>query len=63
MQIAVIEGDDAAPEAMKPSVELIDSLSVDLGLGIKWVYPLIGEPALSEYGTTFPDQAKVVIDQ
>ena len=24
MQIAVIEGDDAAPEAMRPSVEILD---------------------------------------
>ena len=37
--VAVIEGNDASPEAVRPVVELIDSLK----LGIEWVYPPVGE--------------------
>lgn len=32
--IAVIEGDDAAPEAMQPVVKLLDSMNI----GLEWVY-------------------------
>ena len=56
--IAVIEGDDAAPEAVRPVVNLLDSLQ----LGLNWVYPEVGEAAESKTGSTFPDAAKAVID-
>ncbi|XOV90527.1 MAG: isocitrate/isopropylmalate family dehydrogenase [Pseudomonadota bacterium] len=62
MQIAVIEGDDAAPEAMKPSVELLDTLNLHLDLGLDWVYPVVGEQAKLDHGTTFPEEAKKIID-
>ena len=39
--IAVIEGDDAAPEAVRPVVALLDSLNI----GIEWRYPEVGEPS------------------
>ncbi|MDE0441145.1 MAG: isocitrate/isopropylmalate family dehydrogenase, partial [Gammaproteobacteria bacterium] len=52
--IAVIEGDDAAPEAVRPVVRLLDSLQ----LGLTWVYPEVGDAAAS----TFPDSARAVID-
>ena len=55
--IAVIEGDDAAPEAVRPVVDLLDSLQ----LGLTWVYPVVGEAAEAT-GSTFPDAAKAVID-
>ena len=56
--IAVIEGDDAAPEAVRPVVGLLDSLQ----LGLTWVYPEVGEAAEATTGSTFPDAAKAVID-
>ncbi|MBU2643147.1 isocitrate/isopropylmalate dehydrogenase family protein [bacterium] len=56
--VAVIEGDDASPEAVKPVIELIDSLN----LGIDWIYPPVGEPGEEKYGSTFPDEAKEMID-
>lgn len=62
MQIAVIEGDDAAPEAMKPSVELLDTLNLHLDLGLDWVYPVVGEQAKLDHGTMFPEEAKKIID-
>ena len=39
--IAVIEGDDAAPEAVRPVVALLDSLNI----GIEWRYPEVGDPS------------------
>lgn len=59
LQVAVIEGDDAAPEAMRPCVELLDALE----LGIDWVYPSIGDEAQAATGSTFPDSAQAMIDQ
>ena len=40
--VVVIEGEDAAPEAVRPVVALIDSL----GLNIEWQYPQVGDAAL-----------------
>ena len=56
--IAVIEGDDAAPEAVRPVVDLLDSLQ----LGLTWVYPEVGEAAEATTGSTFPDAAQAGID-
>ena len=56
--IAVIEGDDAAPEAMKPVVALLDSLNI----GLEWVYPEVGEAAEARTGSIFPDDARALID-
>lgn len=57
-QVAVIEGEDASPEAVRPVVELIDRMS----LGIEWVYPPVGEIGLKQSNSLFPDEAKVMID-
>ena len=56
--IAVIEGDDAAPEAVRPVVDLLESLQ----LGLSWVHPEVGEAAEANTGSTFPDAARAVID-
>ena len=57
--IAVIEGDDAAPEAMRPVVELLDSLNI----GLRWTYPDVGEAAEERTGSAFPAAAKAMIDR
>ncbi len=57
-RVVVIEGDDASPEAMRPSVELIEAL----GLPIEFDRPLIGDAAKALHGTPFPDAAKAMID-
>ena len=57
--IAVIEGDDAAPEAMRPVVELLDSLN----MGLRWTYPDVGEVAEERTGSAFPAAAKAMIDR
>ena len=56
--IAVIEGDDAAPEAVRPTIELLASLNI----GLEFVYPVVGEEAERETGSAFPDAAKQIID-
>lgn len=58
VQVAVIAGDDAAPEAVHPVVALLNSLQ----LGIEWVHPVVGEAAMERYGTAFPLESKQIID-
>lgn len=57
--IAVIEGDDAAPEAVRSTIDFLSSLS----LNFEWIYPIIGEQAIQENGTAFPQEAKRQIDK
>ena len=57
-RVVVIEGEDAAPEAVRPTVALIDGL----GLPIEWVRPPVGEAGLARHGSTFPDEAREAID-
>lgn len=58
-RVVVIDGDDASPEAMIPSVSLVESM----GLAIDFVRPPIGEAAKAEFGEYFPDQTRDAIDQ
>jgi isocitrate/isopropylmalate dehydrogenase len=57
-RVVVIEGEDAAPEAVRPTVQLIDELDLD----IEWVRPLVGELAIQQTGSAFPDEARAAID-
>jgi isocitrate/isopropylmalate dehydrogenase len=57
--VAVIEGDDAAPEAVRPTIELVKALD----LPIAWTYPVVGEPAREAFGSPFPAQAQQLIDE
>jgi isocitrate/isopropylmalate dehydrogenase len=54
----VIEGEDAAPEAMGPSVALLRGL----GLPIEWLHPPVGQRGVDECGSPFPDEARAAID-
>ncbi|NKB98440.1 MAG: isocitrate/isopropylmalate dehydrogenase family protein [Pseudomonadales bacterium] len=56
--VAVIEGDDAAPEAVAPTINLVRSLDLD----IDFTYPIVGEPAIEQFGTPLPEEAKAMID-
>ncbi len=56
--VAVIEGEDAAPEALRPTVALVEQL----GLPIEWRHPPVGRSALESHGTLFPDEARLAID-
>lgn len=56
--VVVIEGDDASPEAMKPTVDLLKSLA----LPIDWHYPELGDATRAAGFGSFPDEAKAIID-
>ena len=57
-RVVVIAGEDAAPEAVRPTVALVDRL----GLDIEWLYPPVGEAARAEHGSFFPDACREAID-
>jgi len=57
-RVVVIEGEDAAPEAVRPSVELIDRLGVD----IEWIHPPVGQKGIDAVGSPFPPEARSAID-
>jgi isocitrate/isopropylmalate dehydrogenase len=58
-RVALIEGEDAAPEAVRPTVALIDKLDP----GIDWIRPPVGEEGMKLHGSPFPDQARQAIDE
>ncbi len=58
-RVAVIEGDDASPEAVKPTVALIDNMK----LGIEWAYPPVGAKGEALHNSVFPDEARRIIDE
>ena len=56
--VALIPGEDAAPEAFLPTVELLGRLDLD----ISWVWPQVGIPAQKASGDPFPPEARQAID-
>jgi isocitrate/isopropylmalate dehydrogenase len=56
--VVVIDGDDASPEAMVPSVALIERL----GLPLRFTRPPVGDAARAAHGSAFPDAARAAID-
>jgi isocitrate/isopropylmalate dehydrogenase len=57
-RVVCIPGEDAAPEAFEPTVELVTRMK----LGIEWLRPPVGEPAMRTHGSTFPAEARAMID-
>ena len=57
-RVVVIEGEDAAPEAMGPSVEVL----AGLGLSIEWIHPPVGQRGIEACGSPFPEEARRAID-
>ena len=58
-EVAVIEGEGAAPEVMQASVGLLERM----GVPISWTYPVVGAQALSEHGSAFPGESKAMVDR
>ncbi len=58
-RVVAIPGEDAAPEAFHPSVEVVQRLGLDL----EWVYPPVGVEARTRSGSYFPDEARRAIDE
>ncbi len=58
-RVVIIEGEDASPEAVRPTVDLVDRLQVE----IEWVRPPVGETALARGLAAFPDEARAAIDE
>lgn len=57
-RVIVVDGDDASPEVMIPSVAILESL----GLPIAFERPLIGAEAKRQVGEYFPDLTRAAID-
>ena len=57
-RVVVIEGEDAAPEAVQPTVEVLERL----GCPIDWLHPPVGERGIRETGDPFPPEARAAID-
>jgi isocitrate/isopropylmalate dehydrogenase len=56
--VCVIAGDDAAPEVMRPTVEILRMLAPD----IRFVEALSGREALEHYSEAFPGETRERID-
>jgi len=54
----VIEGEDAAPEAMRPSIGLLRELAPD----VEWLHPPVGQAGIDACGEAFPSAAREAID-
>lgn len=57
-RVCVIEGEDASPEAVQPTIKMIDQLA----LGIEWVYPPVGGLGERLHNSIFPDEAREMLD-
>ena len=57
-KVVVFNGDDASPEVMIPTVEILERM----GLPISFEYPLIGQDAIDSVGENFPDSTRLAID-
>ena len=57
-KVVVIPGDDAAPEAVYPTVELLRRLELD----IDFEFPPSGGSAEETHGTGFPNETRAAID-
>ena len=57
-RVIVIDGDDASPEVMLPSLAILESLQ----LPIEFIKPLIGQEAMEQTGNFFPDVTRDAID-
>ena len=57
--VCVIKGDDAAPEVVIPTVQLLERMK----LGLEFVWLTTGEEAIRQCGEGFPPAARRAVDQ
>ena len=57
-RVVVIEGEEAAAEAMQATLPLLEKLALD----IEWLRPEVGASAHERHGTGFPDEARRAVD-
>ena len=57
-KVVVFNGDDASPEVMIPTVEILEEME----LPIIFEHPMIGKDALEALGENFPDSTRASID-
>jgi len=58
-KICVVKGDDASPEVVMPTAQIIDGM----GLDIEFLWPVTGDEAVARYGEDCPRAAKEMIDE
>ncbi|MDP7389825.1 MAG: isocitrate/isopropylmalate family dehydrogenase, partial [Pseudomonadales bacterium] len=58
-QVSVFLGDDASPEVMEPTIDIVESMN----LGLTFNYPLIGAAAEQATGSALPAETKQAIDE
>lgn len=58
-KVCVVKGDDAAPEVVVPTVQILEGMNLDL----EFLWPLTGDEAMAKYGETFPQSARQMIDE
>lgn len=56
--VCVVPGDDAAPEVVRPTAEILHALVPE----IRFIEPPCGRDAQARYGTAFPDETREAID-
>jgi len=57
-RVCVVEGDDAAPEVVVPTVHILQKMNLD----IEFIWTETGDEAVAKYGTGFPESAKKMLD-
>ena len=57
--VCVVPGDDAAPEAVRPTVEILRALAP----AIHFVEAVSGREGMEQYGTAFPEETRRAIDE
>jgi len=58
-KVCVIKGDDASPEVVIPTVEILEGMKLD----IEFLWLTTGEEAIQKYGEGFPPAAKKAVDE
>jgi isocitrate/isopropylmalate dehydrogenase len=58
-RVCVVKGDDASPEVVVPTVEILKGMNLD----IEFVPVETGDEAEAKYGTNFPESAREALDE
>ncbi len=57
-RVCVAKGDDASPEVVVPTVQILEEMDLD----IEFTWAETGDEAAAKYGTIFPESAKKMVD-